>query len=237
MPNVVNYNLVRGLPWSRQLCIKSRRTHWRVARLTTANAYVKISASRKKEITTEFLGNNNLKLSFTADDTHNLPVGVLAYDVWATVDDIYQPVVKGTITVSTYANITPSEDDDTMELRYTQRTDFRRAFEWKDEDGELLVIQSAFMQAKDTNGTTVLDLRWYNTAPNEATVIALSPANKRGYLAPQTGKTLTMHISNKNDIAAGSYSYDIFVQDTLGDWDQLVEGTLIVESALSVEPV
>ena len=236
MPNVVNYNLVRGLPWSRQLCIKSRRTHWRLVP-EDCNAYIKVSALNKKEITAEVIGNNNVRISLTADETVDLPEGNLAYDVWATVDDIYQPVVKGTITVSTYANITPSEDDDTMELRYTQRTDFRRAFEWKDENGELLVIQSAFMQAKDTSGTTVLDLRWYNPAPNEATVIALTPANKRGYLAPQTGKTLTMHISNKNDIAAGSYNYDIFVQDTLGDWDQLVEGTLVVESALSVEPV
>lgn len=236
MPTVVNYELIRGLPWSRQLCVKSRRTHWRLVP-KSCNAYIQVSTLRKKEITSEVIGNNNIRISLTADDTIDLPEGILAYDVWATVDDLYQPVVKGTITVSTYANITPSEDDDTMELRYTQRTDFRRAFEWKDEDGELLVIQNAFMQAKDTNGTTVLDLRWYDPAPNEATVIALTPAKKRGYLAPQTGKTLTMHISNKNDIAAGSYNYDIFVQDTLGDWDQLVEGPLIVESAISVEPV
>ena len=236
MVTVVNYNLIRGLPWNRQICVKSRRTHWRVG-ATDPNAYIQVSALNKKEITSEVIGNNNVRISITADETVDLPEGNLAYDVWATVDEIYQPIVKGTITVSTYANITPSEDDDTMELRYTQRTDFRRAFEWKDESGELLVIQSAFMQAKDTSGTTVLDLRWYNSAPNEATVIGLSPANKRGYLAPQTGKTLTMHISNKNDIAAGSYTYDIFVQDTLGDWDQLVEGTLVVESAISVEPV
>jgi len=236
VPSVVNYKLVRGLPWSRQLTVKSRRTRWRLAP-EYCNAYIQISTLRKKEITSEVIGNNNIRISLTADETIDLPEGNLAYDVWATVDDLYQPVVKGTITVSTYANITPSEDDDTMELRYTQRTDFRRAFEWKDEEGELLVIQSAFMQAKDTSGTTVLDLRWYNPAPNEATVIALTPAKKRGYLAPQTGKTLTMHISNKNDIAAGSYDYDIFVQDTLGDWDQLVEGTLIVESAISEEPV
>ena len=94
MPNVVNYNLVRGFAWDRQLCVKSRRTHWRIQKLSTVIAFVKISASRKKQITAEFLGNNNLKLSLTADDTHDLPVGVLAYDVWAIVDGNNQPVVK-----------------------------------------------------------------------------------------------------------------------------------------------
>ena len=124
-----------------------------------------------------------------------------------------------------------------MELRYTQRTDFRRVFTWRDEEGDVLTIQSAFMQAKDTNGTTILDLRWYNPKPNEATVIALSPANKRGYLAPSAGATLELHISNKNDIASGSYSYDIFVQDSAGDWDQLAKGIFVVEPATSTEPV
>ena len=92
------------------------------------------------------------------------------------------------------------------------------------------------MQAKDSAGTTVLDIRWYATVPSEATVIALTPANKRGYLAPSTGATLELHISNKNDIATGSYTYDIFVQDTSGDWDQLVKGTFVVETATSTEP-
>lgn len=235
MPNVVNYNLVRGLPWSRQLCIKSRTTHWRLVP-EDCNAYIQVSALNKKEITAEVIGNNNVRISLTADETVDLPEGNLAYDVWATVDEVYQPIVKGTITVSSYNSITPSEDDDAMELRYTQRTDFRRVFTWRDEDGDVLAIQSAFMQAKDSAGTTVLDIRWYATVPSEATVIALTPANKRGYLAPSTGATLELHISNKNDIATGSYTYDIFVQDTSGDWDQLVKGTFVVETATSTEP-
>ena len=235
MPNVVNYNLVRGLPWSRQLTIKSRRTHWRLYTEYT-NAYIQVSALHKKEVTSEVIGNNNVRISLTADETIDLPEGNLAYDVWATVDEVYQPIVKGTITVSSYNSITPSEDDDAMELRYTQRTDFRRVFTWRDEEGAVLAIQSAFMQAKNATGTTVLDLRWYNPKPNEATVIALTPASKRGYLAPSTGATLEMHISNKNDIASGSYSYDIFVQDAIGDWDQLAKGTLVVEAATSTEP-
>ena len=235
MPNVVNYNLVRGLPWSRQLTVKSRRTRWRLVP-EYCNAYIQVSALHKKEVTSEVIGNNNVRISLTADETIDLPEGKLAYDVWATVDEVYQPIVKGTITVSSYNSITPSEDDDAMELRYTQRTDFRRVFTWRDEEGAVLAIQSAFMQAKDATGTTVLDLRWYNPKPNEATVIALTPASKRGYLAPSTGATLEMHISNKNEIASGSYSYDIFVQDAIGDWDQLAKGTLVVEAATSTEP-
>lgn len=235
MPSVVNYKLVRGLPWSRQLTVKSRRTHWRLAP-EYCNAYIQVSALHKKEITSEVIGNNNIRISLTADETIDLPEGNLAYDVWATVDELYQPIVKGTITVSSYNSITPSEDDDAMELRYTQRTDFRRVFTWRDEDGDVLAIQNAFMQAKNSAGTTVLDIRWYATVPSEATVIALTPANKRGYIAPSAGATLELHISNKNDIAAGSYTYDIFVQDTSGDWDQLVKGTFVVEVATSTEP-
>lgn len=236
MPSVVNYKLVRGLPWSRQLTVKSRRTHWRLVP-EYCNAYIQVSSLHKKEIMSEVIGNNNIRISLTADETIDLPEGNLAYDVWATVDELYQPIVKGTITVSSYNSITPSEDDDAMELRYTQRTDFRRVFTWRDEDGDILAIQNAFMQAKDSAGTTVLDIRWYATVPSEATVIALTPANKRGYIAPSAGATLELHISNKNDIAPGSYTYDIFVQDTSGDWDQLVKGTFVVEVATSTEPV
>lgn len=236
MPKTINYKVTRGLPWSTQLCVKSRRTHWRVS-ASTVNSYIQVSALHKKEITTEVLGNNNVRISLSADETVDLPEGNLAYDVWATVDEIYQPLAKGIITVSSYNSITPSEDDDAMELRYTQRTDFRRVFTWRDEDDAVLVIQSAFMQAKNSAGTTVLDLRWYSTKPSEGTVIALTPANKRGYLAPSANATLELHISNKNDIASGSYSYDIFVQDSLGDWEQLAKGTFVVEAATSTEPV
>jgi hypothetical protein len=93
------------------------------------------------------------------------------------------------------------------------------------------------MQAKTSTGTTVVDLRWYASTPSEATVIALTPASKRGYLAPATGATLELHISNTNNVAAGSYSYDLFVQDLSGDWDCIVSGTLVVEAAVSAPPI
>ena len=236
MLKTINYNVTRGLPWSTQLCVKSRRTHWRVAS-TTPNAYIQISTTNKKEITAEITGNNNIKLSLSADETIDLPNGNLAYDVWATVDEIYQPIAQGNIFVSTYNTVTPSEDTDSMEIRYKQRTDYRRVFTWKDEEGDTLVVLDAFLQAKDTNGTTVLDLRWYSTTPNEATVIALSPANKRGYLAPHANATLEMHVSNANTIASGSYNFDLFVKDSNSDWECLAKGMFIVESSISTPPV
>jgi hypothetical protein len=124
-----------------------------------------------------------------------------------------------------------------MEIRFKQYTDYRRTFTWKDADGVVISVQSAFMQAKTSTGTTVIDLRWYSATPSEATVIGLTPANKRGYLAPATGATLELHVSNTNNVAAGSYSFDLFVQDTAGDWDCLSSGTLVVEAAVSAPPV
>jgi hypothetical protein len=81
----------------------------------------------------------------------------------------------------------------------------------------------------------VLDLRWYSSTPSEATVIAL-PVERRGYLAPIAGSTLEMHISDKNTIAAGSYNFDLFVQDSAGDWDCLASGTVVVEASISAPP-
>lgn len=235
MPTTVDYTVVRGLPWDRQISVKSRQTRWRL-KVSDPNAYVQVDEIHKKEIYATILGNNNILLSLNADETLDLPEGVLSYDVWATVNSVYQPVAKGRLNVSTYAAITPLEDDDAMELRYTQRTDFRRTFSWKDEDGAVLSVQNAFMQAKDANGTVVLDIRWYASPPSESTIAALA-ANRRGYIAPASGATLELHISNLNTIAAGSYTYDLFVKDGAGDWDQLVKGTLVVEEAVSVEPV
>lgn len=234
MPTAVNYQMVRGLPWSRQICVKNRRTHWRIVP-TTTNAFIQVSTTNKKEITAEVMGNNNIKLSLTADETTDLPNGNLAYDVWATVDEIYQPIAQGKIFVSTYNTVTPSEDTDSMEIRYKQRTDYRRVFTWKDEEGDVLVVLDAFLQAKDTSGTTVLDLRWYSSTPSEGTVIGLT-ANRRGYLAPSTDATLEMHISNANTIASGSYDFDLFVKGSTSDWECLTQGTLVVERSISTQP-
>jgi predicted glutamine amidotransferase len=231
----VNYTLTRGLPWERLIVVKDRNTH-RVVKPTDSSSFVKTGDFSKVELTTEVTSENGIKLTLTAEETQDLPLGDLQYDVLATIAGIQRPVSKGIITVSALDNITPMEDTQAMEIRYKQYTDYRRTFTWKDANGDVLTIQSAFMQAKNSSGTTMIDLRWYATKPSESTVIAITPANKRGYLAPAAGATLELHISNANTVAAGSYSFDLFVQDSAGDWDCLSSGTLVVEASVSAPP-
>lgn len=236
MPQTVNYTLDRGLPWERLIIIKNKYNH-ALLKPTDARAFVKTGTTSKFEINTSITKENGVMLSMTAEETQDLPLGDLAYDVMVTINGVQRPVSGGTITVIALDTVTPLEDTQDMEIRYKQHTDYRRTFTWKDSNGEVLAIQSAFMQAKTETGTTVLDLRWYNPAPSEATVIALTPASKRGYLAPIAGGTLELHISNTNNVPAGSYPYDLFVQDSAGDWDCIVSGTLVVEAAISAPPV
>jgi hypothetical protein len=204
---------------------------------TDSRSFIKTGDLAKMEITTAITRENGIMLSLTAEETQDLPLGDLQYDVLATVKGIQRPVVEGTISVTALDTVTPLEDSKAMEIRFKQHTDYRRTFTWKDADGVVISVQSAFMQAKTSTGTTVIDLRWYSTTPSEATVIALTPANKRGYLAPATGATLELHVSNTNTVAAGSYSFDLFVQDSAGDWDCISSGTLVVEAAISAPPV
>lgn len=231
----INYTMTRGLPWERLLILKNNYNH-RVLTPTDSRAYIKTGTSSKFEITTSITKENGVLLCLTGEETQDLPLGDLEYDVLATVNGIQRPVAKGTITVSALDTITPLEDAQAMEIRYKQRTDYRRTFTWKDEDGDIITIQSAFMQAKTTAGSTVLDLRWFSSVPSEATIIAL-PANRRGYLAPATGGTLEMHISDQNTVAAGTYVFDLFVQDSAGDWECLASGNLVVEASISAPPV
>ena len=236
MTRTINYALTRGLPWSRLVIIKNKYNH-KLLKPTDSRSYIKTGTTSKFEITTSITTENGVLLSLTAEETQDLPLGDLQYDVLATVNGIQRPITQGTITVTALDNITPLEDAQAMEIRFKQYTDYRRTFTWKDADGVVISVQSAFMQAKTSTGTTVLDLRWYSATPSEATVIALTPANKRGYLAPATGATLELHVSNTNNVAAGSYSFDLFVQDSAGDWDCLSSGTLVVEAAISAPPV
>lgn len=231
----VNYSLIRGLPWKRLLIVKNRYSR-AVLKPTEARAYVKAGNISKFEITATCTKENGISLSLTSEETQDLPLGDLQYDVMATINGVQRPVANGTITVGALDTITPSEEAQAMEIRYKQYTDYRRTFTWKDDNGAVISVQSAFMQAKTTTGTTVVDLRWYATTPSENTVIALTPASKRGYLAPKAGATLEMHISNANDVAAGEYKYDLFVQDMAGDWDCIVSGAFVVEGAVSSPP-
>lgn len=122
-----------------------------------------------------------------------------------------------------------------MELRMKQHEDFRKTFTWKDKNGTLQAVTNAYLQAKNTAGTTVLDLRWYSSTPSENTVVAL-PAAQRGYLAPKASVTLEMHISDKNSIPAGTHNFDLFVQDSAGDWERLAAGTISVDASVSTNP-
>jgi len=237
----VNYDITRGLPWERLLIIKDRRSH-RVVTPATARAYIQTSTTSVMEVTAVVTGENGVALSLTAAQTKDLPTGELAYDVFATCklygEDVEKQVSKGLVNVSSVDRVTPEEDSKALELRYTQKTDFYRTFTWKDADAAVQTVTGAYMQAKTSAGVTVLDLRWYSSVPTEATVIALSPANTRGYLisGAVAGTTLDLHISDKNDVAAGTYTYDLFVQDSSGDWDVLAAGSLVVEAATSSNP-
>ena len=237
----VNYDITRGLPWERLILVKDRRSH-RVVTPSTSRAYIQTSTTSVMEVTTEITSENGIQLSLTAAQTTDLPTGELAYDVWATCRlygaDVEKQVSKGLVNVSTVDRITPEEDSKALELRYTQKTDFYRTFTWKDSDAVVQTVASAYMQAKTIAGSTVLDLRWYEAKPTEATVIALNPANTRGYLiaGAVTDTTLDLHISDKNDVAAGTYTFDLFIQDSAGDWDVLAAGSLVVEAATSSNP-
>lgn len=239
MPTHVKFRIVRGLPWKRFVCVKSNLTRYRV-NVDTPSAFIATTTSSKKQISAEITPEGIIQLSLDKDETIDLPEGNLSWDLWANVtiglnDKVFQPVANGIIEVVTYSNVTPSEEVDEMEIRYKQRTDYRRIFTWKDDDGDLLTVQDAYLQAKNSAGSTVLDLRWYNSAPNEATISGLT-GNRRGYLAPSTGATLEMHISDLNTISSGTYDFDLFVRDAAGDWDCLAQGTLVVEASVSTPP-
>jgi len=235
IPQTVNYKLDRGLPWERLIIVKNKYSH-ALLKPSDARAFIKTGTTSKVEITASITTENGVKLSLTSEETQDLPLGDLQYDVMVTINGVQRPVSGGTITVSALDTVTPMEDTQAMEIRYKQYTDYRRTFTWKDANGAVLTVQSAFMQAKTNTGTTVVDLRWYPTTPSESTVISLSPASKRGYLAPATGATLELHISNANNVPSGSYPFDLFVQDASGDWDCLASGTLVVEAAVSAPP-
>jgi hypothetical protein len=244
MTNKVNYSISKGLPWERLILVKDKRTH-RVIRPISARASIQTSTTGRKEMVTFITTEGGIMIALSEEDTADLPVGDLSYDVLATYaraapydgasDQITRPVAAGTITVTALNNITPLEDTQAMEIRFKQRVDFRRNFTWRDAEDNILTVQDAFMQAKDSAGANVLDLRWYATKPSEETVIALT-GSRRGYIAPIAGATLELHVSDKNTVPAGVYPFDMFVKDSAGDWDCLASGTVVVEAAVSVPP-
>lgn len=234
MVRTIDYTMTRGLPWERLLIVKNNYNR-RLLRPTASRAYLKTGTLSKFEITSTITSENGVLLSLTADQTQDLVAGTYEFDVFATIADVQRPVCRGKITVSNLDNISPLEDAKAMEIRHKQYTDFRESYTWKDTDGNVVTVQNAYMQAEDADKVTVLDLRWFATAPSENTIAAL-PANQRGYIAPKAGKTLEIHISDKNTVPAGSYQFDLMVQDSEGDWSCLTQGTVVVEYSVSSPP-
>lgn len=205
---------------------------------SSPRAFIKTGTTSMVEITTTVTGEPAIQLTLTAEQTKELPVGELAYDVFAVCSNNDKQVSKGLVNVVAIDRVTPEEDSKAMELRYYQNTDFRRTFTWKDSDSNLQTVSDAYMQAKDSAGATVLDIRWYATAPDEATIAAITDGTQRGYLTTSTDVTATidLHISDLNTVVSGSHSFDLFVKDSVGDWDLLAKGTLVVESSVSSPP-
>lgn len=240
----LSYNMTKGLPFQRLIMVKDRWSH-RIQKPLDAWGVVKTSDINKMPFTVHITSEGGILISLSEEETKDLPEGELSFDVIAVLPKkdmfpgdsttVTRPVAEGVLNVSGLDNITPIEEIDYMEIRIAQGEDFYRSFTWRDESGTLVVVQNAYMQAVNSVDTTVLDLRWFSSPPNETTISEL-PANQRGYLAPVSGGSLIMHISDTNPISAGEYSFDIFVQDMAGDWSRLTKGTLVVEASVSVKP-
>lgn len=202
---------------------------------TAVKAQIQSTATSKRRLNAEVTGSGEVLLSLTAVETAELPVGDLEYDVLAEYNGNFYRIVSGVISVESNVTVTDGNEAQSMELRMTKNQDFRKTFTWKDSLGVLQSVSNAYLQAVNENDVKTLDLRWYSTTPNETTIVALT-GNQRGYLAPKTGTTLEMHISDKNTIPAGNHTFDLFVQDSAGDWDRIASGTIVVDASVATNP-
>lgn len=229
-----NYIATQGIPFKRLLVIKSKSRH-RLMVPTAVKAQIQSTATSKRKLTTEVTGAGEILLTLTAAETAELPIGDLEYDVLAKFNDTYYKVSTGVISVEANDTVTDGNEAQSMELRMSQHEDFRKTFTWKDKNGVLQAVTNAYLQAVDADGETTLDLRWYSTTPSEETIVALTGI-RRGYLAPKSGATLEMHISDKNTIPAGNHTFDLFVQDSAGDWERISSGTIVVDASVATNP-
>jgi hypothetical protein len=223
----------RGEYWQRLIIVKDKRTH-RLVHVTVASAMMQAANSTIKIPITCVVDSlrGSILMVLSEAETADLVDGTYYYDVVADAGRL-RTIETGTIEVSTVAQITPLEGTFDMQITYRQRTDYRLDFSWTDSVGTLITAADARMQARTSASAIALDLKWYATAPSESTVVALTPTYTRGYLAPKTGTSLTMHISDTNTIAAGSYSFDIQAKDAAGDWDTVATGTLVVLASIT----
>lgn len=247
MISQVRYTLTRGLAWERLVVVKDRKTH-RVVRPIEAWGAVKTGTNMTFPLNVEITGEGSLMLYLTEQETANLPLGELQFDVVATVNrrsalasggwrHITTPVVAGTITVSDSGLVSDPALGAIMNvpIKFAKGEDYYTSLIWKDGDDNVLTVTDAYMQAKNDAGTTVLDIRWYQTPPNESAISAL-PGERRGYLTVLNDNSLELHISDLNSIPAGTYSYDLFVQGAANQWTRLVRGSVIIDPSVSVRP-
>jgi hypothetical protein len=254
MTSYVKYTATQGIDWDRLVVVKDRRTR-RVIRPIECWARIKTGDMTVAPIRTLVTSEGAILLSLTAEETKSLPVGELEFDVIAkhskrqslaygsltTYPGVFEgatitrPVASGIIKVEPLDTVTSLEQETQVEIRFKKGEDYRITYSWKDHDGDLVPIKDAYMQAKNGDGSTALDIRWFADTPNEDTVVAL-PGIQRGYLAPLAGVTMELHISDANTIAPGTYRYDIFVQELSDDWTPFTAGTLIVEQSVSTRP-
>jgi len=224
--------------------VKDRRTR-RVLKPLDAWGSIRVGDISRKDFNVVITPEGGIVLHLTQDDTIDLPLGELEFDVIAEMPrvslftgntTVTEKVATGIIEVSPLAPISPVEEKEFMELRMNQREDFYRTFTWKDDDGDLIVIQDAYMQAVNTTtGTAVIDLRWYSPAPNDG-VLATFDGPQRGYITPNVDGSIVVHVSHLNTVASGTYYFDLFVQDASGNWSILTKGAFVVEQSVSVMP-
>ena len=241
--STLKYHATKGLPWERLIIVKDKDSR-RVQKPIDAWGVVKTGDVTRKEFATKITSEGGIVIYLSEEDTYDLPEGDLEFDVVAVIPtrslytgtvNVTKPVAKGTLVVSALDTYTPLEESDYMELRFKKSEDFYRTFTWRDSNGDVIDVQNAYMQAKSTAGTTVLDIRWYSPAPSEATISGLT-GNRRGYIAENQDNSITLHISNLNTVPAGEHRYDMFVQDNNGDWTCLASGVVVVEDTISVMP-
>ena len=242
--SILKYHATKGLPWERLIMVKDKDSR-RIIKPYDAWGVIKTGEFTRKEFATKITSEGGVVIYLSEEDTNDLPVGDLEFDVVAVLPsrslyegnrNVTRPIAQGTIEVSAMGINTPLEETDYMELRFKRYEDFYRTFTWRDENGDIIDVQNAYMQAKDTSDTTVLDIRWIVPAPSENAIAALT-ANQRGYLTENNDNSITLHISNLNSVPVGEHKFDLFVQDNNGDWTCLAAGALIVESSVSVRPV
>lgn len=240
------YTATRGVPWERLIMVKDRTTH-RTVRITDAWATLQVSATVKRDISVSITSEGGIMLTMTADEVWDLPVGELSFDVVGVVQrrsalagggwtSITTPVASGSITVENPVSISSLRGSRTMEIKFKRGTDLRETVLWTDDNGDVVTLSNAVLQAKDSNNNTVIDLRWYSAPLSEVQIQAL-PNAQRGYLAPYEGQTMEIHISNMNPVSAGEYPFDILAQETNGgDWGYIAGGYMIVEATVSEVP-